>query len=307
MKCVTLSVVGRLGDVTLGELARAIARYRPAAVALVVLLVALQLLPDRTPRVLPLADRPPGAGAGDAETRGGPQVASDEEDGDGTGVASGEEGDDGSGLGDDAVFGGSGESFEDDEFAFEDDDSSFGDGDGDGSEDGGSFDEDGSSGDGDDPLSLENDIAPIPLFVMEYGWATATAGTPVASSDVPEGTMPVGKRIGQDDKISFVRLIGTETVLELQEASDGQRTPPLGTAGVRICQSTEADWSGGDAQTFDAAPAYAEDQCAPGERSDDGLWTFDLSSFADVEDRRGFVLVPAEDAAVDFQVAFEPH
>jgi hypothetical protein len=299
--------VGRLGDVTLGELARAIARYRPAAVALVVLLVALQLLPDRTPRVLPLAERQAGRGVVEAEAAGGPDVAPDDDgaDEDGSGAPGDEDdfsfGEDDVAFDDgDDSFGEEGffddeESFEDEDFSYEDeDDSSFGD------EDGSSF------GDGEEGASLEDDVV-LPLSVMEYGWATATAGTPVASSEVPEGTMPVGRRIGQDDKISFVRLIGTERVLELHEASDGQRTPPLGTIGVRLCQSTDANWTGGDAQTFDDAPAYATDQCAAGQRSDDGVWRFDLGSFADVEDHRGFVLVPAEDAAVDFQVAFEPH
>ena len=293
--------MGRLADVTLGDLARALARYRPVIVAVAVMVVVLQLLPDRTPRVASAAR----ARAQAASTAGGPQVAGD--GGDGSGDVAFDDGgafaDDEMAFGDDD--GGDGEfdddpGLEDDEFA--DDDSSFDDVDDDSSfEDGEDF-----GGGGGDGGSLEDDVF-VPLFVMEYGWATATAGTPIASSDVPEGSMPVGKRIGQNDKISFLRLIGTATLLELHEASEGQRTPPVGEIGVQLCQSTEAEWSGGDAQTFDAAPSWDGDQCVDGVRSGDGTWTFDLSGFESAEDRRGFVLVPAADAAVDFQVSFAPY
>lgn len=293
--------MGRLADVTLGDLGRALGRYRPAIVAVAVMVVVLQLLPDRTPRVAPLA-----RGERAASTAGGPQVARDDADGSDDAAAGDAEDDfDGSAFTEDeAAFEGSFDDGDsggfDDDAGFEDDedfddDSSFEEMD----------DDEGFDGGGGDGGSLEDDVF-MPLFVMEYGWATATAGTPVASSEVPDGSMPVGKRIGQNDKISFFRLIGTATSLELHEASEGQRTPPIGEIGVQLCQSKEDGWSGGEAQTFDAAPSWDAGQCVDGVRSDDGTWSFDMSGFESVDDRRGFVLVPAADAAVDFQVAFAP-
>ena len=296
--------MGSLADVTLGDIARAIGRYRPFLVALAVLLVVLQVLPDRG------GDVSTGRDAGDeTATAGGTQLTSDEAEG---------------AEGADEVIEDE-EAFADDDAAFEDEgDAAFGDG------DGGAFEEDDAAFDEeafddeefseDDPTLEDDDGAGFddgetgfgddfdsPLFVVEFGWATATAGTPLAASEVPDGSMPVGKRIGQNDKISFVRLEGTTDVLELHEHAEGQRTPPVGEVGLRMCQSEDSGWDSGGGKTFDEAPSYNAGACVDGERAEDGTWTFDLSGFAEPADPRGFVLIPAADAAVDFQVAFDPH
>lgn len=299
--------MGNLADVTLGDIARAIGRYRPFLVAIAVLLVALQVLPERAgDRVVPI-----GRQGEDAGTAGGPDIGSDEDSAAGDG-----EGGDTEGVPeDDAALGGDGAAFEDggafeEDAGFEDDEFAF---DGDDSDGGSDFEEveddagAGGESDGDGEFGSLEDDQFVPLFVSDFGWATVTAGTPLASSDVPEGSMPVGKRVGQDDKIAYVRLIGTADVLELPETSGGQRTPPVGDIGVRLCQSEDADWTSGGGKTFDEAPSYDDGACVDGERSEDGVWTFDLSRFDDPEDRRGFVLVPGPDSAVDFQVAFNPY
>jgi hypothetical protein len=292
--------VGRWAELTLGDIARSLLRYRPAVVAVAVLVLALQLLPDRGGRVVPT-----GAQAGGESAVGGPRI------GGGSGGAAtttstpvGADVGAGAGTGDDGAPFSSSSSF------------AGGDGFGDSSSSSSSSTSGeivgGSSGDssssGDDGFSSSFGTEETrPLRVVEYGWATATAGTPLAASDVPDGTMPVGKRIGRDDKLSFVRLDGTTTDLVLSEASSGQRTPPAGAIGVQACQSTEADWTPGGGKTFDEAPAYDSTQCVAGVRSADGQWRFDLTRFIPRTDRRGFVLVSTPDAAIDFQVAFKPN
>jgi hypothetical protein len=144
-------------------------------------------------------------------------------------------------------------------------------------------------------------------MILASAWATSTAGVPSAASGVPDGTLPVGKRVGQDDKRSFVRLVGTATVLALAEEATGSRTPPTTATGplaVQACQVT-ADWEPAQGETFAQAPAYDSSRCVKGVRSDDGSWRFDLGTFATRTDRRGFALVPTSDAAVDFQFAFK--
>jgi hypothetical protein len=149
-----------------------------------------------------------------------------------------------------------------------------------------------------------DDSAETPLTIGSRAWASREAGTPVATTGVPDGTLPVGNRVGQIDKASFVRLTGTATVLSLVEDPNGSRAV-AGNGGVQVCRITTSDWSAGDAISFDQAPAYDTNSCKAGQRSDDGTWTFDLSGFADRAGPAGFALVPTADAPVDFQVAFK--
>jgi hypothetical protein len=281
-----LSLMGRLSDVTLGDLARGLGRYRPALVALVVLLVALQLLPDRAGRVTP-------TGTTSDAAAGGPQVGSGSAASTSTSVetpttvASGEFSPSfGSFSSSDTVAPSDGTSD-----SSSDSSSSF------------TFDTSDTSG----SAATTTTAAPQPLVILASAWATSTAGTPLAASGVPNGTLPVGKRVGQDDKRSFVRLTGTKTVLALAEETSGNRTPPstaTGPIGVRACQVT-ADWEPADGETFAQAPTYDASRCVAGVRSDNGSWRFDLASFFTRTDRRGFALVPTADAAVDFQVTFQ--
>ncbi len=139
---------------------------------------------------------------------------------------------------------------------------------------------------------------------MAKAWASRTAGTPLASDGVPKGTLPVGTRAGQDDKLSYIRLSGDETVLRLAEETTGRATVQ-GPAAVKACRITVAGWKEGEAIAIADAPPSDPNACVEGAKSPEGLWTFDLSSFPDRTDARGFALRPGKGAGVDFQVAFK--
>lgn len=143
-----------------------------------------------------------------------------------------------------------------------------------------------------------------PLRTTVTGWASATGGTPLGATGVPPQSLPVGNRVGQLDKASFIRLAGTATELFLKEDPEGSRTTS-GEVAVKACQITASRWEGADNQSFDQAPDWDAVNCIAGARSQDGVWRFDLSTFADPTDDRGFALVPGNGASIDFQVAFE--
>lgn len=141
-----------------------------------------------------------------------------------------------------------------------------------------------------------------PLRVRSSTWATRTAGSPLATNGVPDSTLPVGTR-GTDDKLSFLRLTGTSTTLGLAEHPEGNRNN-AGPAAVAACRITSSDWKAGKAVAFADAPPYDPTDCVQGVRSSGGVWVFDLGRFSDRTDERGFALVPGDDAGLDFQVAF---
>ena len=121
---------------------------------------------------------------------------------------------------------------------------------------------------------------------------------------MPAGDLPVGTRVGQADKASYVRLSGNAGTLELREDPAGNRAPANGAPLIRACQITDASWKPATAEGFGSAPKYDTGACVEGTRAADGTWSFDLSNFDNPTDARGFALVPSPSAPVDFQVAF---
>lgn len=145
-----------------------------------------------------------------------------------------------------------------------------------------------------------------PLTIQAAGWASEASGSPVATIGVPDGTLPVGTRLGQVDKASFVRLDGTDTSLVLVEEPGGRRAA-VGAPSVKACAIDVADsgWVASEAMSFDEAPSWDPNACVEGVVADDGTWTFDLTSFPSRTAAAGFALVPTRDAPLDFQVTFE--
>lgn len=149
--------------------------------------------------------------------------------------------------------------------------------------------------------------APEPLRIVGSGWASSTGGTPLATSEtegVPEGTLPVGTRVGQSDKVSFVRLAGTASSLVLAEDAAGRRGSAFEAPPVELCPITDEQWEQGEAQPMSAAPAHDAERCVAAQQRSDGTWAFDVVAFDDPADPRGFVLVPSAEAPIDFQVTF---
>jgi hypothetical protein len=142
------------------------------------------------------------------------------------------------------------------------------------------------------------------LRIVESGWATAAAGTPLGEAGVPEGALPVGKRASRDDKYSFLRLAGDGAVLQLTLAEGTGANRFATQADVIACAITDSGWMAEEGVSFDDAPPFDCDVSVPGVAAEDGTWTFDLSSLPDGAGEIGLALVPGPDAGVDFQVAF---
>ena len=146
---------------------------------------------------------------------------------------------------------------------------------------------------------------PTPLKIVTAAWASAQAGTPLAATGVPEGSLPVGRRPGfENDKVAFVRLSGTETTLTLVPHDDATGQRSADAAQIHACRITTPAWAKAEAQSLDEAPKWDCAVAAVGQREEDGSWSFDLSSFPDRDSITGFALVPAG-AGLDFQVAFK--
>ena len=144
------------------------------------------------------------------------------------------------------------------------------------------------------------------LRIAAAGWASSTGGTPVGATveSIPEGALPVGTRVGQTDKVAFVRLTGDATALVLAEDAAGRRGSAFDASPVQLCQVTAAGWEAGEDQAMSDAPPHDPDLCAPGQQGADGTWSFTLTLFEDPTDDRGLALVPTTDAPLDFQITF---
>lgn len=148
-------------------------------------------------------------------------------------------------------------------------------------------------------------VTPTPLRVTTAAWASAQAGTPLAATGVPEGSLPVGRRPGFEvDKVAFVKLAGTASTLTLVPHEDATGQRGADAAQLQACRITTPAWAKAEGQSMDEAPKWDCRVAAMGERAEDGSWTFHLSSFPDRSTSPGFAIVPAG-AGLDFQVAFK--
>ena len=118
-----------------------------------------------------------------------------------------------------------------------------------------------------------------PLRITGGGYAAADAGTPLATAGVPDGSVAVGSRGGQVDKVAFLRLAGDPGVLQLKVDANGANVLDQ-NAVLAACPVTQSSWKIGQGDVTPAAgPQYSCSLTSPGVRSSDGTtWTFDLSS-----------------------------
>lgn len=147
------------------------------------------------------------------------------------------------------------------------------------------------------------DDAPEELRIVAAAYASSTGGTPLPT-DVPEGSLPVGARVDQMDKASYLRLDGSASALVLNELADGRRGSEFESSPVQACQITDAGWEPAENMAFSDAPAHDPEVCVLATILPDGRWSIPLDAFADPTDDRGIALVPAPDAPIDFQVTF---
>lgn len=143
------------------------------------------------------------------------------------------------------------------------------------------------------------------LSVLSSGYTSTTAGTPLSGPEVPEDGMPVGARLGRSDKVSFLRLAGSGTVLHLRLVDDPAAHVLVPLAAVEACAITEEGWSLAEpGASPDVAPAHDRDRCAPGHEGADGTWRFDLASLQPLDGDVGIALLPVIEGATTFQVTF---
>lgn len=141
---------------------------------------------------------------------------------------------------------------------------------------------------------------PAAPMIVQTAWATRAAGTPAGSLGVPDGSLPVGNRVGQTDKASFLRLGSDRPSVALAVDQDG--TSGIGEPTVQACAITTATWEPLAGSSFDEAPEWDPDDCVVGVAGAGGdEWTFELGG---IDQRFGVALVPGPDAPVEFQIAF---
>lgn len=288
--------MGSLGDISLGDIGRALGRYRPVALTVLAILFALA--------VLPKPDVPAGLAGASGIDITTPPTAPPAADGSPPAAVSTEVP---TALADSGAIVSSGPtSFP----SFSSGSSfssstSFPDDSGSGSPEPGS----GSSAFG--PITSGTSTVdttsapaePVPLRVVGKLWAARTGGTPVASQGVPPGTLPVAFR-ATDDKVSFVRLAGDGTSLGFAVDPAGTRETS-GPIKLQACKVTKT-WSDGEGIPLQDAPTFDANKCVEGTLSASGVWLFDLSSFSDRTDQFGFAIKGGAGAGLEWQVALKP-
>lgn len=142
-----------------------------------------------------------------------------------------------------------------------------------------------------------------PLRIVDAGYASAVAGTPLATIGVPEGSVAVARRAGQPYHVGYLRLEGKGELLELDVDAEGTTTLDA-LAQLSLCVVKEEDWQVGHGDvTLEEAPAYDCSAAVTGVRSEPGeRWTFDVSGLP-LQSAAGVALVPSG-GGPEFQVVF---
>lgn len=148
------------------------------------------------------------------------------------------------------------------------------------------------------PTPTAGDVA---LRLRDHAWASHLGEVGTAVTPVPEGTLPVAARMGQPEKVSYLRLGGEGTELSLVEDPVGA-DEAFGEGVVRLCAVEDDGWKAGPGQRLADMPAWSDD-CAEGVR-DGARWTFDLAGLGDPASDSGWALVPGDDVVPSFQLTF---
>lgn len=138
--------------------------------------------------------------------------------------------------------------------------------------------------------------------------------------NVPAGALPVGAAAGDPEKLSALEFALeaqpgdriSSFRLVLRESAEPGAVLGADQAAVVACPVTELFWADGQNAAWKNRPAHdCEAGQAPGVRSDDGTWRFDLTSIAqawtDAEftGSRSVVLVEQVEAPSSFEVSFD--
>ena len=167
-------------------------------------------------------------------------------------------------------------------------------------------------GDFDDPsLSSDTTITfeatPQPLRIVRTAYSSRAAGTPF-EQDPAGGGLPVAAAAGQSSKRSFIALTGDETILRRKLVEDAGANVGAEAATVRACPIVTEGWAPTRGAAFDSAeePDFAG-PCVAAVVGEDGIWAWDLSSFAKPGESAGFALTTtAAEVSATFSLVFEP-
>ena len=134
--------------------------------------------------------------------------------------------------------------------------------------------------------------------VQEGWWSKANEPAPetglvappsAPAAAAPKGTLPVAVVNGEQERVSAIQLdlqgkpnaTVSQVELALRESAEPGAQLSSQLAQVSACPVTEASWVGTENGAWKNQPTYDCDAVsAPGERSEDGVWTFDLTLLA---------------------------
>lgn len=146
----------------------------------------------------------------------------------------------------------------------------------------------------------------VPLTVSAAGFASAGAGTPLATTGIPEDGVPVTRRAGQPYNVAYLALAGRGPQLVLNVHADSLSTPAA-LVGIQLCVVTESNWKVGRGDTsLTDAPDYDCADAVTGVAAADGsTWSFDVSAL-DLREPAGVALIPlGEGTSPEFQIIFD--
>ncbi|GAA5120281.1 hypothetical protein [Haloechinothrix salitolerans] len=163
-----------------------------------------------------------------------------------------------------------------------------------------------------------NDTSETP---QELRAVTDAVPPPPPPRNVPEGTLPVAAYLGEPDKVSAIEFafdaepgaLVSSFQLSLRETEEPGASAAADAEDTTVvaCEVTEAFWTDGEAANWQARPDYDDAGCVEGVRGENGVWTFDLTSFAatwlgtDQRASGSIVLVEDVDEPTSFQVVFD--
>lgn len=150
--------------------------------------------------------------------------------------------------------------------------------------------------------TAEPSVAAGPLQVDDGGFASATAGTPLATLGVPEGSVAVALQAGQLDKVTYLQLSGMGTLSLAVDPNGGNRLEAL--AAIQLCPAAPGAIVGRGDVTPQEAPQYDCAKTVKGVRDPAGTgYTFDLKGLT-AQQASSVAILPVSGTLSDFQIVF---
>ncbi len=163
-----------------------------------------------------------------------------------------------------------------------------------------------------------NDTSELP---PEASPGTDALPPPPPPKNVPEGSLPVAAALGEPENLTAIEFsfdaepgaVVSSFVLSLRESEEPGANVGADAESTKVaaCAVTEPFWTGGEAAAWRAKPEFDDGTCQPGVRGTDGVWTFDLTSFAgqwlgtDQVTSGSVVLVEQVEPPESFQVTYD--